>query len=598
MPATAGLLAGVAQLAVYNNTALHGAPLRTQHVGGASAISFSHASATPFSAEVTGTLTFGRSANYTFDCDFGLPHAGSVAFAWIDGHQVCNDSPYSVGGLDHTLPIGTALGQKTKGVRVRLWVNPGAAAGGAAAKNTTVTLRWTADGAGASGPALSPVLPEAERRRDELQGAMMRGWGTWNHGNTLSVVSLPSAATVTAMVCELSSGSCLYRTVVEGRADQTGEDVSTRVGPHAYDHSYVQAYYSPGSSQKPEPPRDQFTNKFNASIEFGGGQGGELLGSVTLQHPCKGTDAAGVAGVNCSDLVVVLASRFSWSRAGTVAKHTATNSLEMTPYGLPTLSVSPASDSVHSAIPSPSSGLVGNNLTQICSGNFTGGGCVAFSLASGVATFSTTAQSTAATVAAIAKRRQAELAVYAMYSPKAETFEATQAAATWNLIYTPSELGPMMPVSRSWTNDVGAPVLLWQDDWGYDMFGWDCIFGSYLASAGSRNVSYSALIQVIKSKTENGFIPNGATAGGKSQDRTEPMMGAKVLLEMYRKFGDVWLVELLFDDLLDWNNWSLRERTMEPLDLIVPTPPSIFTGSFAFAHDETQRLHNLVLVYL
>jgi len=58
--------------------------------------------------------------------------------------------------------------------------------------------------------------------------------------------------------------------------------------------------------------------------------------------------------------------------------------------------------------------------------------------------------------------------------------------------------------------------------------------------------------QVIKSKTENGFVPNGATGGGKSQDRTEPMMGAKVLLEMYRKFGDKWLVELLFDDLLDW----------------------------------------------
>ena len=28
-------------------------------------------------------------------------------------------------------------------------------------------------------------------------------------------------------------------------------------------------------------------------------------------------------------------------------------------------------------------------------------------------------------------------------------------------------------------------------------------------------------------------------------------------------------MELLFDDLLDWNNWSIRERTMEPLGLIV-----------------------------
>ena len=112
-------------------------------------------------------------------------------------------------------------------------------------------------------------------------------------------------------------------------------------------------------------------------------------------------------------------------------------------------------------------------------------------------------------------------------------------------------------------------------------FGWDCIFGSYIASAGSRNVSYSALIQVIKSKTENGFVPNGATAGGKSQDRTEPMMGAKVLLEMYRKFDDLWLVQLLFDDLLDWNNWSMRERTMEPLDLIVPIPDTPVRCPFA-----------------
>ena len=308
----------------------------------------------------------------------------------------------------------------------------------------------------------------------------------------------------------------------------------------------MQAYYSPGNSQKPEPPRDKFTNKFNASVEFGGGQGGELLGSITLQQPCTGT-GSGTGGVNCSDLVVVLASHCSWSRAGTVAKNTATNSLELLSYGMPGLSISPASDSVHWAIPAPTSGVAGNNLTQVCSGNFTAaaGGCITCSLASGVATFSSTAQPTATTVAAIANRRQAKLAAYEKYAPKAETFEATQAAATWNLIYTPSELGPMMPVSRSWTNDLGAPVLLWQDDWGYGMFGWDCIFGSYIASAGSRNVSYSALIQVIKSKTENGFIPNSATAGGKSQDRTEPMVGAKVLLEMYIKFGDVWLVELL-----------------------------------------------------
>ena len=36
-------------------------------------------------------------------------------------------------------------------------------------------------------------------------------------------------------ICEISSGSCVTETVIEGPE-------SVRVGPHAYDHSYVQFY--------------------------------------------------------------------------------------------------------------------------------------------------------------------------------------------------------------------------------------------------------------------------------------------------------------------------------------------------------------------
>ena len=42
----------------------------------------------------------------------------------------------------------------------------------------------------------------------------------------------------------------------------------------------------------------------------------------------------------------------------------------------------------------------------------------------------------------------------------------------------------------------------------------------------------------------------------------------QVLLELYKKYGDKWLVELLFDDALDTNNWAVRERTLAPLNLI------------------------------
>lgn len=37
-------------------------------------------------------------------------------------------------------------------------------------------------------------------------------------------------------------------------------------------------------------------------------------------------------------------------------------------------------------------------------------------------------------------------------------------------------------------------------------------------------------------------------------------MGSRVLLELYNKFRDLWLVELLFDALWTWNtfNWEYR----------------------------------------
>ena len=45
-------------------------------------------------------------------------------------------------------------------------------------------------------------------------------------------------------------------------------------------------------------------------------------------------------------------------------------------------------------------------------------------------------------------------------------------------------------------------------------------------------------------------------------------MLAQVLLEMHRKYGDGWLVELLFDDLVRWNDFMAENRAMGPLGLI------------------------------
>ena len=90
-------------------------------------------------------------------------------------------------------------------------------------------------------------------------------------------------------------------------------------------------------------------------------------------------------------------------------------------------------------------------------------------------------------------------------------------------MFGPSELGPHLPVSPGWA---GGKIPVYDDFQEGGSFGWDCTFASYLASLGSKKMAYSGLITITKAKTANGFVPNCATAGSKSEDRTEPNGGA------------------------------------------------------------------------
>ena len=76
----------------------------------------------------------------------------------------------------------------------------------------------------------------------------------------------------------------------------------------------------------------------------------------------------------------------------------------------------------------------------------------------------------------------------------------------------------------------------------------------------------TATVQVIKAKTSEGFVPNTAASVNKAR-HSQPPVGSKVLLEMFTKYKDEWIVELLFDDLLDWNNWFHNNRRLTPLNL-------------------------------
>ena len=75
-------------------------------------------------------------------------------------------------------------------------------------------------------------------------------------------------------------------------------------------------------------------------------------------------------------------------------------------------------------------------------------------------------------------------------------------------------------------------------------------------------------------------MPNFAAGGSKSMDRTEPPVGSKTLHDLYKKYQDKWIVELLFDDLLDWSNWQAAQLCWD-LRCLLPRVPAIIvrTGS-------------------
>jgi hypothetical protein len=73
-----------------------------------------------------------------------------------------------------------------------------------------------------------------------------------------------------------------------------------------------------------------------------------------------------------------------------------------------------------------------------------------------------------------------------------------------------------------------------------------------------------------------------------SQDRNRPPVGAKVLHELYQKYKDRWLVEAVFDDLMDWNNWFMDNRLLAPFDVIA------LGGFYNNSNDNTHSLQHHV----
>jgi neutral trehalase len=332
-----------------------------------------------------------------------------------------------------------------------------------------------------------------------IKRQLVRGWGTWDTRDALAQVLLPDSLSV-ALSFSQTAGADTYtqpRMVIEFKGSKF------RAGTHALDGSYSEAEI----------------NWKGTRLRVQSGTEGEDLVMLVTALNAPGAPVA-----------LVVTAGMLWDRPG---------------------KVSMAEGQLMAQLP--------GRMVRI----FTTGGVLHDSNADAGKPSLTVAMEGAVGVSTGKPRKVEEIRKIlddrrktleneaARHGDLAEAFDAIRASIGWSTIYDPGYDRLVTTVSREW--NVGGG--------GYFMFGWDNFFLPYACSLFGRDLAYANFAEHLRSLTPDGFIPNVDEAEGRtSWDRSDPPVGSLMLREIYKRYGDRWILEASFDDLLSWNRWWIRKR--------------------------------------
>ncbi len=152
------------------------------------------------------------------------------------------------------------------------------------------------------------------------------------------------------------------------------------------------------------------------------------------------------------------------------------------------------------------------------------------------------------------RKRTEQVARAARYGDLSEAFTAMQTILAWNVIYDAGNDRVISPVSRWWNANWG----------GFVLFDWDTYFASFMYSLFNKDLAYANAVEITKSITPCGFIPNySAPDGTVSWDRSQPPIGSFVINEIYMRYREKWFLEETYDELLSWNRWWPGHRSIK-----------------------------------
>ena len=483
------------------------------------------------SLRVTGAVSPAQPELILFSLAFS-PRLNGSALLWIDDHLILDSHAT---GLTAFINFSFVFCDPLPPLRLDI-IN-------ASPAPTSVTLVWQGNFT-ASQPvppsALTPYVAPFAQQREALRERMAAPpwqWGTYFNPSMTTHVALPSAFAVEATLGRVSTGATLGNIFVFRRASPA----IVKVGGHGYDGS----------------------NWTEVSIGFWEGTACSVVLQTTLGVQGELFVLATANGTACSDLAVVFSFPFLWGRVGGV-QGLAPGHVRATPAGLAPIDVFAAAPTVPFPKP-PSTPYLAFALQGGQSAGLSAGGAAPAALAD-----------IQQRIAAAKAGYEADLEGRFSDADLRDAYNAQQSVISWNTMFTPYE-GVVTPVSRGWDHGAGYG--------GYVLFDWDNLFLAWMAALEepSKDIAYSNLIQIVQSRTQEGFIPNYASGVHKAYDRSEPQLGAFILREVYLRWGEDWVVQLLIDTLLGWVDWVWTKRTHTS-----PGGPLVVLGddAFNFPQDE------------
>jgi putative isomerase len=343
---------------------------------------------------------------------------------------------------------------------------------------------------------------------DLMQKKLARGWNTWNTRSVLSHVLLPEGFAINLGLRDYLTRRNLKEALI-GRQGQQEADVFP--GPHAYDGSYTECTLKwLGNEMRVQ----------SSTVED------DLVLLVTpLSRPANARRAP----------LLVAESGILWNHPGSLTQENGVLVGTFSTRSVRIYGTQPQVQDPHVWAQTPYLSMLLDGPLGISTGR---------------------PRSLDEIQALIGLQRAQFFDHFQSFADLAEIYRAIQTAVAWDTIYEPEHQRVVSPVSRIWNVGWG----------GYVLFEWDNYFAAYLASAESREIAYANAVEMTRSATESGLVPNFATTNGvSSRDRSEPPVGALMCREIYRKFRESWFLQEVFPSLLTWNRWWHERRALDGL---------------------------------